>query len=154
MAEDLNNNVTDALRGILSDPDAMKKVSELAESLFGPSSQSGGEKENDDVPNGEYRHGGDDDRFRDRDGDRFRDRDGGDRHGDRDGRDRHGDEHRLHVSVPDLSRLGDENQIRLINALKPYLSPKRREAAESILRILKMLKLTDLKHLLGDIKQQ
>ena len=153
MAEDLNNNVTDALRGILSDPDAMKKVSELAESLFGPSSQSGGEKENDDVPNGEYRHGGDDDRFHDRDGDRFHDRDG-DRFRDRDGGDRRGDEHRLHVSVPDLSRLGDENQIRLINALKPYLSPKRREAAESILRILKMLKLTDLKHLLGDTKQQ
>ncbi len=38
----------------------------------------------------------------------------------------------------------DENSIRLLGALCPYLNPGRREAARSIIRIMKILQLLEL----------
>lgn len=40
-------------------------------------------------------------------------------------------------------RLCDEDHIRLINALCPYLNPARREAAQSLVRILKLLSMAE-----------
>ncbi len=38
---------------------------------------------------------------------------------------------------------GEEDRIRLINALCPYLNPARREAAQALLRILKLVSMAD-----------
>lgn len=45
---------------------------------------------------------------------------------------------------PFLSKLGDDKQVALIRALMPYLSAKRRSAAENMLRIMKLLKMSSV----------
>ncbi len=46
------------------------------------------------------------------------------------------------------SKHSSEDHIRLISAIKPYLSPERQEMADNIIRLLKLMKLTDLNKLL------
>lgn len=51
--------------------------------------------------------------------------------------------------VKNESGEAEENRIRLLCALKPYLSEERREKADVMIRILKLLRFTDLNELTG-----
>lgn len=42
---------------------------------------------------------------------------------------------------------GGDDRIALLTALRPYLSPERRKSADNLIRMMKMMKLTDLKKL-------
>ncbi len=42
---------------------------------------------------------------------------------------------------------GNKERIALINALRPYLSPERRKTADSLVKMLNMMKLADLNKL-------
>ncbi len=46
---------------------------------------------------------------------------------------------------------GNEERIALISAIRPYLSPERRKSADSMIKMLKMMKLTDLSKMLGNL---
>ncbi len=53
-------------------------------------------------------------------------------------------------SLPTLAaslQAGNAERIALIRALRPYLSPERRQTADSLVRMLGMLKLADLNKL-------
>lgn len=42
---------------------------------------------------------------------------------------------------------GNEQRIALISALRPYLSPQRQKSADSLIKMLKMMKLADVSKL-------
>ncbi len=52
---------------------------------------------------------------------------------------------------PSLLTKGNEERIALISAIRPYLSPERRKSADSMIKMLKMMKLTDLSKMLGNL---
>ena len=45
---------------------------------------------------------------------------------------------------------GNEERIALISAIRPYLSPERRRSADSLIKMLKMMKLADMSKLFGN----
>ncbi len=54
-------------------------------------------------------------------------------------------------SKPSILTKGNEERIALISAIRPYLSPERRKSADSMIKMLKMMKLTDLSKMLGNL---
>jgi hypothetical protein len=56
-----------------------------------------------------------------------------------------------HESKPSILMKGNEERIALISAIRPYLSPERRKSADSMIKMLKMMKLTDLSKMLGNL---
>ena len=52
---------------------------------------------------------------------------------------------------PSILTKGNEERIALISAIRPYLSPERRKSADSMIKMLKMMKLTDLSKMLGNL---
>ena len=54
-------------------------------------------------------------------------------------------------SKPSTLTKGNEERIALISAIRPYLSPERRKSADSMIKMLKMMKLTDLSKMLGSL---
>lgn len=73
------------------------------------------------------------------------------------GKDGDHDEHSQHEHIHKHSYDDDEeNRIKLLIALKPYLNDERREKADMIIRLLKLLRFTDLNELsklLGQISK-
>ena len=55
------------------------------------------------------------------------------------------------ASVPTVLTKGNEERIALISAIRPYLSPERQKSADSMIKMLKVMKLTDLSKLLGSL---
>lgn len=111
----MDQDISGKLREILSDPDAMKKVMGIAESLMGGTEAY--------VP----KHS---------EGTEERGREG----------EAGSDAVREETHLPRFfaGKGGDENSIRLLGALCPHLNPGRREAARSIIRIMKILQLLEL----------
>lgn len=117
----MDGNISEMLKGVLSDPDAMKKLMDVAGNLMGSGGGPAGHKES----GGAAEAAG------------YTERDSPPPpppppRGDKGGR----------------GRPGDECQIALIASLKPYLSPERRKTADSMIQILKLVKLTDINKLL------
>ena len=52
---------------------------------------------------------------------------------------------------PSFLTKGNEERIALISAIRPYLSPERRKSADNMIKMLKMMKLTDLSKMLGSL---
>lgn len=127
---DSDVNVNEMLQEVLGNPDAMKKISELANGLFG-----GGEREE----RGHAKEAPSNELF-DKVKDYF-----GDSKGDglfRDSQNGSGNLTGL-LGGLDISRFADEDQIRLIKALRPYLSDDRRSTADGIIKILKLIRLAN-----------
>ena len=55
------------------------------------------------------------------------------------------------TGVPTVLTKGNEERIALISAIRPYLSPERQKSADSMIKMLKVMKLTDLSKLLGSL---
>lgn len=51
----------------------------------------------------------------------------------------------------DRLKNGNEERIALISALRPFLSDSRRKNADSLIKMLKMMKLADMNKLLGGL---
>lgn len=104
----MDENLSEMLKGVLSDPDAMSKIMGAAQGLMGssatpearPKESNGTASTEDTVP-----------------------------------------------TVTHVGKTGNEERIALISALKPYLSSKRRENADSLIKMLKMMKLADMSKL-------
>ncbi len=62
-----------------------------------------------------------------------------------DGRDEEGAAIRTHIHD---KRPGNDERIALISALLPYLSEERRQTADSLVKMLKMLKVADINKIL------
>ena len=54
-------------------------------------------------------------------------------------------------SIPMILTKGNEERIALISAIRPYLSAERQKSADSMIKMLKVMKLTDLSKLLGGL---
>ena len=121
-------NVNDMLREVLGNPDAMKKITELANGLFGSS-----DKEERPAPKAA------ESALLEGIGDLFTSKGGESQQSQNDGGLLSGI-----LGGLDLSRFGDEDQIRLIKALRPYLSDERRNTADSIVKLLKLIQLANL----------
>lgn len=64
----------------------------------------------------------------------------------------HEDEPEIETAAkPSLLTKGNEERIALISAIRPYLSPERRKSADNMIKMLKMMKLTDLSKVLGNL---
>ena len=113
----MDGNISEMLKGVLTDPDALKKLMGAAETLMGNGNKSKADEDpptphSDSPEQGESRED--------------------DRHSERG------------------HRAGNNERIALIAALRPYLSPERRQTANSLIKMLKMLKLADLNKLLKE----
>jgi hypothetical protein len=53
-------------------------------------------------------------------------------------------------AIPEILRTGNAERIALIAALRPYLSSERQKTADSLLKMLKMMKLADLSKLFSE----
>lgn len=51
--------------------------------------------------------------------------------------------------LPEKREPGSDERIALISALRPYLSEDRRQTADGLIKMLKMLKLADIDGLIG-----
>ena len=51
------------------------------------------------------------------------------------------------LPVPKSKKDTSDERIALLTALRPYLSPERRKSADNLIRMMKMMKMTDLKKL-------
>ncbi len=112
----------DKMKQLLSDPDAMARVMEMANGLFSASSE-GGEGAPAPMPTPQAR-----------DGAQGRGNEGDARpHGGGMGGGRGGSGGEQSGSEGD--------RLRLLSALCPYLSPSRREAAMSMMRILRLMQM-------------
>ena len=54
-------------------------------------------------------------------------------------------------AIPTVLTKGNEERIALISAIRPYLSAERQKSADSMIKMLKVMKLTDLSKLLGGL---
>ena len=54
-------------------------------------------------------------------------------------------------SLTDALRSGNEERIALISALKPFLSDTRQKNADSLIKMLKMMRLADMNKLLNNL---
>ena len=112
----VDQDIGSKLQEILSDPGAMKKVMGIAESLMGGTAAY-------TPQHSEARE-------------EAQETEGGSGSGEM--------REVAHLPRSFSGKGGDENSIRLLGALCPYLNPGRREAAKSIIRIMKILQLLEL----------
>lgn len=111
----MDGNLSEMLKDVLADPDAMEKLMGAAEKLMGSSktpSSSTQEKEQEEEKKEEQAQA-------------------------------------AHAPVRHEKKASNEDRIALLCALRPYLSPERRKSADSLIRMLKMMKLADLNKLFG-----
>lgn len=102
----MDENISEMLKSVMSDPDTMSKLMSVAEGLTG-----GNEKPSPQVETPE-----------------------------------------IEVDAkPNILTKGNEERIALISAIRPYLSPERRKSADSMIKMLKMMKITDLSKMLGNL---
>lgn len=120
--------ITESLKGMLDDPETMKSILSLAGSLMG--SLSSGEPDTEKEPSSSHPTEAEENGKSEPSG----------MTGTADQASAP-DIRSLFPKGTDLSRLGSEKQQRLIRALRPYLSPRRRETADSILRLMTVLRL-------------
>ncbi len=112
------SEVSDKIAKILEDPESLKMISQIADSFSGSmqtdiiKNAASESKENNDFKNLDSETNN------------------------------HGDFSIISSAVGKLMDGGDvENTIRLVTALKPYMSHHRRESADSVLKILAMMRL-------------
>lgn len=107
----MDGNLSEMLKDVLADPDAMGKLMGAAEKLMGNSkAQPSSAKENEPEEEEEEAQAS-------------------------------------HAPVQHEKKASNEDRIALLCALRPYLSPERRKSADSLIRMLKMMKLADLNKL-------
>ncbi len=103
----MEDNISEMLKSVMSDPETMSKLMSVAQGLTGGSDKQSPPPE--DPPKKEPE-----------------------------------------VKASLLTK-GNEERIALISAIRPYLSPERRKSADSMIKMLKMMKLTDLSKMLGNL---
>ena len=103
----MDDNLSEMLKSVMSDPETMSKLKSVAESLAGggDNPSEAPETTKTEVPE----------------------------------------------AKPSFLTKGNEERIALISAIRPYLSPERRKSADSMIKMLKMMKLTDLSKMLGNL---
>lgn len=115
----MDDNISEMLKGVMSDPETMSKLMSVAQGIMG-SQPSGSDKPqgNESKPSIEDTE----------------------------------PEPKPHSSSPKPNPLssGNEERIALISAIRPYLSPERRRSADSLIKMLKMMKLADISKLFGN----
>ena len=114
----MDGNISEMLKGVLSDPDAMKKLMGAAEALMGGNGSQAPTETEASVSSSKPLEREEE---------------------------TEGNPH----PKPEC-RAGNNERIALIAALRPYLSPERRQTADSLIKMLKMLKLADLNKLLKE----
>ena len=127
----MDGNFSEMLKGVLEDPEAMKKLMGAAETLMGGEK---GEKSANE-------RGSSREKFREEPREDFRE----------DFREAPASSRVEERKPPSPSehKAGNAERIALVAALRPYLSPERRQTADSLLKMLKMLNLTELNRLFG-----
>lgn len=119
----MDSNLSDMLKGVLSDPDAMQKLMGAAETLMGnntlPSRPRGEEEEQKAAFANETEEP---------QGTKGKTNEASD----------------ASVSVRHEKKVGNDERIALLCALRPYLSPERRKTADQLIQMLKMMKVADL----------
>ncbi len=103
----MDDNFSEMLKSVMSDPDTMSKLMSVAQGLTNGSDKPSPPPE--DLPE------------------------------------------KVPENKPSLLTKGNEERIALISAIRPYLSPERRKSADSMIKMLKMMKLTDLSKMLGNL---
>lgn len=115
----MDDNISEMLKGVMSDPETMSKLMSVAQGLMG-SQPSGNDKpqENESKSSTEASE----------------------------------PEPKAQPSNAKVNPLssGNEERIALISAIRPYLSPERRRSADSLIKMLKMMKLADMSKLFGN----
>jgi len=122
----MEGNLSEMLQGVLSDPAAMEKLMGVAQNLMG--GQTGAQQAS--SPAAEVVSVSATDGEATSPHDRSESKDA--------------------AALPLLSaslQAGNGERIALLKALRPYLSPERRRTADSLIRMLNMLKLADLNKL-------
>ena len=119
----MEGNLSEMLQGVLSDPSAMEKLMGVAQNLMGGQTaapQAATPAPESTAPAGKATTSD------------------------------NKSESKEAASVPLLPtslQAGNGERIALIKALRPYLSPERRRTADSLVKMLNMLKLADLNKL-------
>ena len=116
-----NSDLSGILQRVLGDPEAMQKILKLAGEMKGGDKEHGESEENIAAP---------------------QPKENTERRGEGQGEGR-GDEKREKKEAGEA----EENRIRLLCALKPYLNEERRDRADVMIRILRLLRFTDLNEL-------
>ena len=125
----MEGNISEMLQGVLNDPEAMRKLMGAAESLMGKSAGSASGEEEDAAAEGSAS--------------------GATQTDAEVGSNAANDRQRSPVPTGGQGkrRPGNDERIALITALRPYLSEERRQTADNLVRILRMLRLADLSRL-------
>ena len=115
----MDDNISEMLKGVMSDPETMSKLMSVAQGLMG-SQPSGNDKPHDTEP--------------------------------KQSTEASEPEPKAQPSNAKHNPLssGNEERIALISAIRPYLSPERRRSADSLIKMLKMMKLADMSKLFGN----
>lgn len=118
----MEGNLSEMLQGVLSDPSAMEKLMGVAQNLMGGSTAKpqASPPPEEAVPTGSESRA---------DSSRESKETGG------------------FPLLASSLQAGNGERIALIRALRPYLSPERRRTADSLIKMLTMLKLADLNKL-------
>ena len=119
----MDSNLTEKLQSILSDKDAVDRLKQLAGSLNLQDGTGSGHEHTETNSTQEGTAVG-------------ASFDGSDNFN---SKDRRGDTH---------GKRSSEDHIKLISAIRAYLSPERQEMADNIIRLLKLMKLADFNKLL------
>ncbi len=114
----MDGNLSDMLQGVLQDPDTMEKLMGVAQGLMGSSAHHKEESTASPSPVTESSPPS----SQAKDGTTL-------------------------SQVSSSLQAGNKERIALICALRPYLSPERRQTADSLIKMLNMLKLADLNKL-------
>ena len=112
----MDGNLSEMLKGVLSDPDAMEKIKNAADMFMGGNTPKDTRSDN----------GNDDTRSKEATG----------------------SDQTSHTTKFD--QRSNDQRIALISALRPYLSPERRQTADTLIKMLKVIKLTDISKLLKE----
>ncbi len=99
----MDDNISEMLKGVMSDPETVSKLMSVAQGLMGD-----GEKPSPPPE-------------------------------------------KSPDNKPSLLSKGNEERIALISAIRPYLSPERRKSADSMIKMLKVMKMTDMTKLFGNL---
>ncbi len=114
------SEVSEKISKILEDPESLKRLSEIAESFIGDSTLDIGDSKIQDNDNTES------DDLKKEESTVLRTN----------------DDISIFPVIGKLMEGGDiDNTVRLITALKPYMSKRRRESAQTVLRILEIMRL-------------
>ena len=108
----MDENISEMLKSVMSDPDTMSKLMSVAKSLSGdatPTAPASSAPTAKAPPAAEA------------------------------------------AAKPSILTKGNEERIALISAIRPYLSSERQKSADSMIKMLKMMKLTDLSKMLGNL---